>query len=135
MDGLSNQRAGGAGVILQSPEGDVVECAVCCQFPTTNNDSKYEAVLVGLNLTKVVEALSIVIHYDSQVVVGHINEENEAKGEWMKRYLSMVKGKVSEGLSAKFVQILREENEQANHLAKVASIEHMVITSQVLSFI
>ena len=33
------------------------------------------------------------------------------------------------------MQILREENEQADCLAKAASMEHMVITGQVLSFI
>ena len=38
-------------------------------------------------------------------------------------------------LQAKFIQILREENELADHLAKVASVESMIIPSQVLSFI
>ena len=35
----------------------------------------------------------------------------------------------------KFVQIPREENEQANRLAKAASAEHMIIPSKVLSFV
>ena len=48
----------------------------------------------------------------------------------MREYLSMIKGKVSEGLSAKFVQILKKENKQADHLAKVASVECMVITNR-----
>ena len=47
----------------------------------------------------------------------------------------MIKGKVSEGLSAKFVQIPREENKQVDRLAKAASAECMVVTDQVLSFI
>ena len=33
------------------------------------------------------------------------------------------------------MQILREENEQADCLAKAASAEHMGITGQVLSFV
>jgi len=53
----------------------------------------------------------------------------------MKEYLSMVKERVSQKFLAKFVQIPREENEQANHLAKVASTEHMVMNGQVLSFV
>ena len=32
-------------------------------------------------------------------------------------------------LQAKFIQILREENEVADHLAKVASVESMIIPS------
>ena len=43
-DGSSNRQAGGAGVILLSPEGDVVECMVCLDFPTTNNEVEYEAL-------------------------------------------------------------------------------------------
>ena len=38
-------------------------------------------------------------------------------------------------LQAKFVQIPREENEQADRLAKVSLAEHMLIPSQVLSFV
>ena len=80
-------------------------------------------------------AKSAVIHYDSQVVVGHINGDYEAKGEWMKEYLSMVKNKMGKEFLIKFVQIPREENEQADRLAKAASIEYMDVPSQVLSFI
>ena len=53
----------------------------------------------------------------------------------MKEYLSIVKERVSQKFMAKFVQIPREENEQADRLAKAAFVEHMVITDQVLSFI
>ena len=127
-DGLSNQCAGGVGVVLQSREGDLIEFAVCLQFPTTNNEVEYEAVLTGLDLTKAAGASSVVIHSDLQVISGHINKDYEAKGEQMKGCLSMIKERVSQKFLAKFVQIIREENEQANRLAKAASVEHMLIT-------
>ena len=92
-------------------------------------------VLLSLDLAKVARASLIVIHCDSQVVVRHINGDYEAKEEQMKEYLSMVKGGVSQRLLAKFMQIPREENEQADCLTKATSAEHMVITGQVLSFI
>ena len=38
-------------------------------------------------------------------------------------------------LRVKFVQILREENEHADQLAKAASAKHMLIPNQVLSFV
>ena len=53
----------------------------------------------------------------------------------MKEYLSMVKSKMGEEFSVKFVQIPREENEKANRLAKTASAECIDIPNQVLSFI
>ena len=38
-------------------------------------------------------------------------------------------------LQAKFFQFPREENEQANHLAKAASAEYMLLPDKVLSFV
>ena len=73
IDDSSNQRFGGAKVQLRSPKGDTIKCAVRLQFPTTNNEVEYEAVLLGLDLAKAAGIMSVVIHYDSQVVVRHIN--------------------------------------------------------------
>ena len=56
-------------------------------FPTTNNEAEYEALVVGLNLAKAVRATSVVIHYDSQVVANQVNGDCKCKGERMKRYL------------------------------------------------
>ena len=39
-------------------------------FPTTNNEVEYEALIAGLNLAKVVGATNMVMYYDSQVVTG-----------------------------------------------------------------
>lgn len=105
------------------------------QFPTTNNEAEYEAVILGLDLAKELGALSVVIHCDSQVIIEHINNDYEAKREGMREYLSMIKGGVNQKLLAKFVQISREKNEQTDCLAKATSTEQMVITSQVLSFV
>ena len=68
-------------------------------------------------------------------MVGHINNDYKAKGEQIKKYLSMVKSKTGDEFSVKFVQILREENEQADHLAKATSAEYMDTTNKVLSFV
>ena len=64
MDGSSNQWAREVRVLLQSLEGDTVECAVHLQFSTTNNKAEYEVVLSGLDLAKAAGAMSAVIHYD-----------------------------------------------------------------------
>ena len=51
----------------------------------------------------------------------------------MKKYLEQVKGRIG-SLQIKFVQILREENECVDWLAKAASTEYMLVPDQVLSF-
>ena len=52
----------------------------------------------------------------------------------MKKYLEQARRRIDE-LKAKIIQIPRGENEQANHLAKVASTEHMTTFNNVLSFV
>ena len=103
-------------------------------FPTTNNEAEYQALVAGLDLAKVAGATSVVIYYDSQVVTNQVNGDYECTGERMKRYLDQVKRTVDD-LKAKIIQIPRGENEQANRLAKVASVEHMITNGNVLSFV
>ena len=84
-DGSSNKQVGGASVVLLSLEGDVVECMICLNFPTTNNEAEYEALVAGLDLARVAGATSVVIYCDSQVITNQINRDYECKGERMKR--------------------------------------------------
>ena len=53
----------------------------------------------------------------------------------MKKYLHLVKKQMNLNFVAKFVQVPREENEHTDHLAKATSVEHIIVGSQVLSFI
>ena len=43
----------------------MVECMVHLDLPTTNNEAEYKALMVGLDLAKAAEALSVVIYCDS----------------------------------------------------------------------
>jgi len=76
----------------------------------------------------------VVVYCDSQVVTSQVNGDYECKGEPMKKYLEQVRKRTSH-LKAKFVQIPREENKQADRLAKAVSAEHMLVNNQVLSFV
>ena len=133
-DGSYNRRVGGAGIILHSPKGDEIECMVRLDFPTTNNEAEYEALVAGLDLAKAAGAANMVIYCDSQVVMNQVNGDYEGKSKRMKKYFEQAKKRVDD-LQAKIVQILREENEQADLLAKATSAKHVVIPDKVLSFI
>ena len=80
----------------------MVEWMVCLNFPTTNNEVEYEALIAGLDLAKAVGATSVVIYYDSQFVTNQVNGDYECKGERMKRYLDQVKRRVDD-LKAKII--------------------------------
>ena len=107
---------------------------VWLDFLTTNNEVEYETLVARLDLAKAVGGINVVVYYDSQVVTSQVNDNYECKGEPMKKYLEQVK-KWTNNLQAKFVQIPREENEQADLLAKTALVEYMLIPNQVLSFV
>ena len=68
-DGSLTQSAGGAGVVIQTPEGDKIECMIRLDFPTTNNEAKYEALVAGLDLAKAAGAENMIMHCDSQVIM------------------------------------------------------------------
>ena len=103
-------------------------------FPTTNNEAEYEALVAGLDLAKAAGAENIAVHCDSQVVTSQINGDYKCKNDKMKRYLKEVKYRIID-LKVAFIQIPREENECADHLAKAASAEFMLVPEQVLSFV
>ena len=100
----------------------------------TNNEAKYETLIARLDLAKVAGAENLVIYCNSQVVTSQVNGDYECNNEQMKKYLEQVKDRVN-NLQVKFFQIPREENEHVDRLAKAASVDHMVIPGQVLSFV
>ena len=108
-------------MVLQSPEGDKLKHKVRLQYQTTNNEVEYKALLKGLELAKSVEAKSILVLGDSQLVMGQVNGMYEAKEERIRKYLSRLMCLMKRFEEADFVQIPREENVEADTIAKEAS--------------
>ena len=82
-DCLSAHRKGGVGVIITTPDGEVLKYGVQLKFPTTNNEAEYEGILMGLRLGKAFGAKNLLVQSDSKLVIGQIKEEYEAKEEQM----------------------------------------------------
>ncbi|KAL5562066.1 hypothetical protein UlMin_031813 [Ulmus minor] len=51
VDGSSNMSGAGLGLVLISPEGDIIQQAIKCGFKATNNEAEYEALI--FNITQV----------------------------------------------------------------------------------
>uniref|UniRef100_A0A2N9GRM8 Reverse transcriptase domain-containing protein n=1 Tax=Fagus sylvatica TaxID=28930 RepID=A0A2N9GRM8_FAGSY len=79
IDGSSTKDSGGVGIVLRSPEGDIIKQAIRLQYPTTNNEAEYEALLMGLKTAKILGATELDVRSDSQLVVGQVNGDYEAK--------------------------------------------------------
>ena len=125
VDGSSTLRTGGIRVVLKSPEADMLKHKVRLHYQTTNNEAEYEALFKGLELTKSLGAESILIQGDSQLVIGQVNGTYEAKEERMKKYLNKVRCLIKKFSEAHFVQVPREENMEADTLAKEASVSEL----------
>uniref|UniRef100_A0A2N9HQX3 Uncharacterized protein n=1 Tax=Fagus sylvatica TaxID=28930 RepID=A0A2N9HQX3_FAGSY len=95
IDGSSTKDSGGVGIVLRSPEGDIIKQAIRLQYPTTNNEAEYEALLVGLKTAKILGATELDIRSDSQLVVGQVNGDYEAKEGRMQQYLQLVRHQIS----------------------------------------
>ncbi|XP_075636522.1 uncharacterized protein LOC142608716 [Castanea sativa] len=95
---------------------------------------KYEALVVRLELAIAAGAKKAIVYSDSQIVTSQVNGNYDCKNERMKRYLGEVKGRMSD-LQFTIIQIPREENQEADRLAKAASAEPMIVPEQVLSFV
>uniref|UniRef100_A0A2N9J0B4 Uncharacterized protein n=1 Tax=Fagus sylvatica TaxID=28930 RepID=A0A2N9J0B4_FAGSY len=97
IDGSSTKEMGGAGIILVSPEKDKFEYAIQLRFRATNNEAEYEALLAGLKLSKKMGVKNLTVKSDSQLtLLPHFKK-------------------------VEFVQIPREENVDADRLARLAS--------------
>lgn len=62
----------GAGIILESGEGTLIEVSLTLSFPTSNNQVDYKALFVGLRLAEYIGAEEIKILTDSQLVASKV---------------------------------------------------------------
>ena len=79
-------------MVLHTLEGDRIECMIRLDFPITNYEAEYEALIVGLDFAKAVGAGNMIVHCNFQVVTSQVNGSYECKNERMKKYLEEVKG-------------------------------------------
>ncbi|CAL9022511.1 unnamed protein product [Prunus brigantina] len=121
VDGASNQKGAGAGVVIITPEGTLLEQAITLGFPASNNEAEYEALLAGLRLAKELAIKKLAIYSDSQLIT------NQASGEYMAKHPRMILylDKVQELLKAfptfTIQQVPRAENAHADALASLGS--------------
>ena len=63
------------GLQLKAPIREKIEQAIRRDFSASNIETKYEAILAGIDLATFVSLKKIIIRSDSQLVVGQVNGE------------------------------------------------------------
>ncbi|XP_057803551.1 uncharacterized protein LOC131018872 [Salvia miltiorrhiza] len=122
VDGSSNVRGSGLGVVLSSPRGDNIERSIRCDFKATNNEAEYEAMIAGLGLAKEIGVKRINVFSDSQLVVNQMQGTFQAKDTKMTAYLGKTKELQSSFEEFTINQVPRGENGHADALANLGSV-------------
>ncbi|KAI5337129.1 hypothetical protein L3X38_016398 [Prunus dulcis] len=121
IDGASNQKGAGAGVVITTPDGTLLEQAITLGFSASNNEAEYEALLAGLRLAKELAIKKLAIYSDSQLITNQASSEYMAKHPRMILYLDKVQELLKAFPTFTIQQVPRVENAHADALASLGS--------------
>ena len=121
VDGASNQKGSGVGLVLMSPKKVVIEKSLRLDFSATNNEAECETLLEGMAMVQRMGGKSIKLFSDSRLVVGQVKGEFKAKDERMQGYLHQVKGLQSKFDSFDLLHVPRSGNAHVGSLAMLAT--------------
>uniref|UniRef100_A0A803LBG1 RNase H type-1 domain-containing protein n=1 Tax=Chenopodium quinoa TaxID=63459 RepID=A0A803LBG1_CHEQI len=120
-DGSSNQRGAGLGVVLKSPQGELIVQSISCDFKATNNEADYEALITGKKIEQDLQDIGLNVFSDSLLIASQLNGEFAAKDSKMIAYLEKAKTLAKTFNPFTIKQIPRDKNTQANALANLGS--------------
>ncbi|GAU49430.1 hypothetical protein TSUD_181770 [Trifolium subterraneum] len=119
VDGSSNLRGSGAGVVLEGPVGVLIEKSL--RFEASNNQAEYEALIAGMKLAKEMEVQELKVQSNSQLVANQVSGEFQTKDPQLAKYLEKVKGMAKQFTMFELTYVPKEQNVRADLLAKLAS--------------
>nr|KYP72078.1 Uncharacterized protein Mb2253c family [Cajanus cajan] len=95
VDGSSNSKGGGAGIILEGPNQVTLEQSLKFSFKVTNNQAEYEALLTRLRLARDLEARRVSCNSDSKLMVEQLSGKYQAKDTLIQRYFHIAFHQIS----------------------------------------
>ena len=133
MDGAPRQTGAGVGLQLKALIGERIEQGIRLDFPPSNNEAEYEAIVAGIELTISISSAKIIIQSDSQLVVEQVNGEDETWDQRMAKYVCMVKLRLEIFMAWKLKHISSCSNEKVDALATL--IASLPTTETVLTYV
>ena len=76
------------GLVVISTEKIIIEKSLRLGFLVTNNETEYEALLIGMTMVQKMEGKIVEIFSDLRLVVCQVKEELEARDVRMQEYLN-----------------------------------------------
>jgi len=132
VDGSSNSRSCGAGVVLEGLGDIVIEQAMKFEFKTSNSQVEYEAIIAGLHLEIEFEIANLICKSDSRLVIRQLTEEYEVRETLLQQYFHFVKNILTRIKEVSFQQVRRENNTRADALSRLATIKQKGVHRSVI---
>ena len=88
VDDTANHRGSGVGLILIYLERIIIEKSFKLGFSASNNEVRYEVLLVGMIMVRKMGGKAVEIFSDSRLIVGQVRGELEARDLRMQKYLN-----------------------------------------------
>ena len=121
FDGAVNYKGAGIGVIIVTPEGEVLPFAKRLMFSVTNNMAEYEACIFGVEALVALKVKDVEVYGDSMLVVRQAQGEWELREDKLKPYQTHLKTVAGGIPDCSFQHLPRENNQMADALATLAS--------------
>src|ERR1044072_2917579 len=119
VDGSSNAKGSGAGLILLTPEEVEIEQCLKFEFKASNNQAEYEGMIAGLTMAMDLGVRNLTVNSDSQLVVSQISGDYQAKDDTMAKYLAKVQQLIEMVGTVQVNYVPREATKRADELAKI----------------
>ncbi len=121
VDGASSGNPGkaGIGVVIYLEREKVKEISECIGIKT-NNQAEYSAMIRALEELKKLKIYSAIIKSDSKLVISQIRGEYKVRAKNVVPLYNKVL-ELTKGMNLKFEWVRREENREADELAKRGS--------------
>jgi len=90
VDRAMNSKGSGVGIILEDPQGALLEHSLHFAFRASNDQAEYEALIAGMLLAKELSMKELTVKSDSQLVTRQVSGEYQAKDPLLAQYLDFV---------------------------------------------
>src|SRR5438128_8502945 len=129
FDGSLMIEGAGVGIELISPTSERLKYILQIHFPASNNATEYEALLHRLRIATSLGIRRLAVRGDSELVVNQVQKEYSCTNTKMSAYCQEVRKLEGTFDGLKLTHVLRNNNNEADELAKMGFKRTPVPTS------
>ena len=125
-DGAARGNPGpaGAGWVVETMDGDLVEEGCAYLGELTNNQAEYEALLHALRAVELGPGTRVEVHADSELMVRQLNGQYRVKNAELRPRFEAARGALARAGEVHLYHVPRGENARADELANRAIDMH-----------